>query len=278
MAGAVAVDAVRVATEMDVVRPAYLPDPSADRETMTALQRDIAADATFEDDGSVDPTSLAVEAPIDHRPTDATLSNPNAGPIVVGVDQAFTDDEAVSATVAIQDGQVVARSIGRAPLEFPYIPGLLAFREAGAIVDALRGLAVDPTLLVLDGSGRIHFRQAGIATHVGVLFDVPAVGVAKNLLCGRAVRSLDAPLPQGARVPILSDDSVDAPPGTVIGHAFQSRQFPNPARRHVNPLLVSPGNRVSAATTVDAVAALGAGYKLPEPTRLADRAVDEVKD
>ncbi|MFB6134010.1 MAG: endonuclease V [Halanaeroarchaeum sp.] len=264
---------------MDVVRPAFLPDASVDRETMTAQQRKIAATATFGDDGVVDPARLTVDAPIEDRPMDATFStDAGTGPVAVGVDQAFTDEEAISVAVAVRDGRVVARSVGRAPLELPYIPGLLAFREAGAIVDALRGLAVDPALLVLDGSGRIHFRQAGIATHVGVLFDVPAIGVAKNLLCGHPERSLEDSLPQGTRVPILADDDVDAPAGTVLGHAYQSRQFPNPARRHVNPLFVSPGHRVSAATTVDTVAALSAGYKLPEPTRLADRTVEEVKD
>ncbi|MFW5937444.1 MAG: endonuclease V [Halanaeroarchaeum sp.] len=260
---------------MDVVRPAFLPDPSADRETMEALQRSLADEARFSDAAAFDPAALTVDAPIDSPAADAELPVPADGPVVVGVDQAFTDDEAISAAVAIQDGRVVDRSIGRAPLQLPYIPGLLAFREAGAIVDALGGLDADPDLLVLDGSGRIHFRQAGIATHVGVLFDTAAVGVAKSLLCGVPARSLEPALPPGTRVPILADDEVDAPGGTVIGHAFQSRQYPTPARRHVNPLVVSPGHRLSAATTVDIVAALGAGYKLPEPTRLADRAVNE---
>ncbi|ALG81558.1 endonuclease V [Halanaeroarchaeum sulfurireducens] len=259
---------------MDVVRTEYLPDPSLDQAEMKAQQRDIAADATFEDDGAVDPAALRLDEPIELPDGDPPRSGAADAPIVVGVDQAFTDGTAISAAIAVQSGSVVGRSIGRAPLEIPYIPGLLAYREAGAIVDALESLTVDPSLLMLDGSGRIHYRQAGIATHVGVLFDVPAVGVAKSLLCGGPARSLENPLPDGTRVPILADGSVEAPDGTVIGHAYQSRQFPTPARRHVNPLIVSPGHRVSATTTVETVAALAAGYKLPEPTRLADRAVD----
>jgi deoxyribonuclease V len=269
---------VRVGTEMDITRSAYLPDPAADRETMESQQQSIAKEARFSDTIDFDPDTLRVNEPVDLPDVEATLPPTTDDPIVVGIDQAFTGGEAISVGVAIQNGRVVDRSVGRAELRFPYIPGLLAFREAGAIVAALRGLDVHPGLLVLDGSGRIHFRQAGIATHVGVLFDVPAIGVAKSLLCGAPSRSIDPPLPAGTRVPILADETVDASAGTVLGHAFQSRQFPNPSRRHVNPLIVSPGHRVSAATTVDVVEAFGAGYKLPEPTHLADRAVDECSE
>lgn len=275
MAGAapVAPAARAVAAEMRVVRPEFLPDPALARQEMEALQRDLAAEATFEDDVDFDPADAAIsETPDEQAGLDA-----RDAPVVVGVDQAFLDDESVSAAVAIQDGAVVERAAGRAPLEIPYIPGLLSFREGGAIVDALESLSIDPDVLVLDGSGRIHFRQAGIATHVGVLFDAPAVGVAKNLLCGTPRSTLDDPLPEGARVAIEADGSMDAPTGTVVGYAYQSRQYPNPEKRHVNPLIVSPGHRVNAETAVDVVEATCAGYKLPEPTRLADAYADELK-
>jgi deoxyribonuclease V len=258
---------------MRVVYPRYLPDAALSREEMEALQHDLAADASFEDHIDFDPADAAIsETPDEQAPLGA-----GDAPVVVGVDQAFLDEESVSAAVAIRDGAVVERAAGRAPLEIPYIPGLLSFREGSAIVDAVESLSVDPDVLVLDGSGRIHFRQAGIATHVGVLFDVPAVGVAKNLLCGTPELPLDDPLPQGARVAIGADDSMDAPPGTVVGYAFQSRQYPNPEKRHVNPLYVSPGHRVNAETAVDIVNAACTGYKLPEPTRLADAYADELK-
>ncbi|PHQ38186.1 endonuclease V, partial [Halorubrum persicum] len=163
------------------------------------------------------------------------------------------------------------------PLSIPYIPGLLAFREGEPMLAALDALSVEPDLLVCDGSGRVHFREAGVATHVGVLLDVPSVGVAKSLLCGDPDEPTDE-RPEGWRTPIRADDSVetaepDAAP--VIGHAYQSRQYPN--SRRVNPLYVSPGHRVSPATTVELVAALCAGYKLPEPTRIADAYADAVK-
>jgi deoxyribonuclease V len=262
---------------MRLERPAFAPDPALEREEMAALQREVARAATFGDDLTVAPADVAIEAPLDR---DAPVTAASGGGVVAGVDQAFCPDEgvAVSAVVAISDGRVVARAEGRAPLEIPYVPGLLAFREAGAILDALEGLSVDPDLLVFDGSGRIHYRQAGIATHVGVAVECPAVGVAKRLLCGEPREALEDPLPAGASVPVEADDSVEAVTTAgawpVVGHAFQSRQYEHPERRHVNPLFVSPGHRVSASTTVALVGALSAGYKLPEPTRLADAHAD----
>jgi deoxyribonuclease V len=293
---------------MEVAHPAFLPDPALDRAEMEAMQREIARAAVFADDLPFGPEAVrwapggqttlddSDERDADPRPGGAgagTGSGSETGidaereaPVVVGVDQAFRDEEALSAVVAFRDGDPVERAVGRAPLELPYIPGLLSFREAPAIVDALASLSVAPDLLVVDGSGRIHFRQAGIATHVGVLFDCPAVGVAKNLLCGTPRESLADPLPAGARVAVEADADVErvetagdepeeAGAQTVIGYAFQSRQYPDPARRHVNPLYVSPGHRASEETTVDLIERLCAGYKLPEPTRRADQYADE---
>ncbi|MFB6112727.1 MAG: endonuclease V [Halodesulfurarchaeum sp.] len=260
---------------MEVVHPEFDPEPGIDREEMERLQRDVAASAHFSDDHDLDPDGIRIDDPIPLDQTDRPRT-PGTGPIIAGVDQAFLDETAVSVVVAMQSSDVVAVTTARTPLEVPYIPGLLAFREGPPIVEALEGLSVDPDLVFFDGSGRIHFRQAGIATHVGVVFDVPAIGVAKNLLCGRQESDGSFPLPEGTRIPILSDSSVDAPESTVIGYAFQSRQFDNPSRRHVNPLYVSPGHRVSAGTAVDFTEAVCAGYKLPEPIRLADSLADDV--
>jgi deoxyribonuclease V len=153
----------------------------------------------------------------------------------------------------------------------------LSFREGGAILSAFAALERDPDLAFVDGSGRIHYREAGLATHVGVTLDLPTVGVAKNLLCGTPDGSLDGKLPVGTRIPIEADEEVEtAAPGTVVGHALQSRQFES-GSRHVNPLFVSPGHRVSAATATDLVERCCAGYKLPEPTRVADSYADVVK-
>ena len=244
---------------MDVVRSEFLPDASASRTAMEALQHDVAAAASFEDEFAFDAARVG-------RPE---------GPLVAGVDQAFLDDHAVSAVVVLRGDEVVERSYAVTPLEIPYVPGLLSFREGGPVVDALRELESDPDLVLFDGSGRIHYREAGLATHMGVVFDVPAVGVAKNLLCGSPERDVDD-LAEGECVPVLANGDVTAPDGEVIGYAVQSRQYDS-GRQSINPLWVSPGHRVSATTAADVVLATTAGYKLPEPTRLADAYADEAK-
>ncbi|WP_018257879.1 endonuclease V [Halomicrobium katesii] len=264
---------------MEPARPEFVPDPALSRGEMESLQREIAAEATFADDLGVDPAALRSD-PEQHRPGedvgDGSDSAP-AQPLVAGVDQAFVDDVAVSAVVVSRGDEVVERVHAAVETEIPYIPGLLSFREGGAILAALGKLRRTPDLLVVDGSGRIHFREAGLATHVGVLFDVPAIGVAKSLLCGEPRESLDGKLSVGTTVEIEADDSVEtATPGALIGHAVQTRQYDSP-KRHVNPLYVSPGHRVGAATVPEIVLATTAGYKLPEPTRLADSDADEAK-
>ncbi|WP_436907382.1 endonuclease V [Halosimplex marinum] len=281
---------------MEVVRPEFVPDASLSREDMEDLQREIAEVAAFEDDLSVDPAAICGEAggtdaatddaqaSLDAVGADADDADATEGggpaddpPLVAGVDQAFVDDHAVSAVVALRGGEVVERAYAVEPVEIPYIPGLLSFREGTAILSAFAALERDPDIALVDGSGRIHFREAGIATHVGVTLDLPTVGVAKNPLCGTPRESLDRKLPQGTRVAIEADADVEtAEPGTHIGDAVQTRQFEN-SDRYVNPLVVSPGHRVSADTAADVVLACAAGYKLPEPTRLADGYADEVK-
>ena len=275
--------------ESDPLR--FRPDPSLSRVEMESLQRELAATATFVDDHGIDPSAVAIDDPVDLT-VGLPAARPDAGdpdaPVVVGVDQAFrlgddnpteddseTLDEAISAAVAIRDGTVIEYASATTPLSIPYIPGLLAFREGEPLLAALDALDAEPDLLVCDGSGRIHFREAGIATHIGVLHDVPSLGVAKRLLCGDPAESTDE-RPEGWRTPIHADNSVEtAEPGTNIGHAFQSRQYPT--SRRINPLYVSPGHRLSAGTTVELVDALCAGYKLPEPTRLADAYADAAK-
>ena len=271
---------------MEPVHPEFVPDASLDREAMEALQRDIADRAVFADDFAFDPAGVCRERDAgQQRLGDAAGEASADRPVVVGVDQAFLDDDrAVSALVAMRGGEVVERVHAVAPTEIPYIPGLLSFREGGAILAGFQELSVDPDLAVFDGSGRIHFREAGLATHVGVMFDVPAIGVAKSLLCGQPRESLDRKLPEGTRVAIEADAEIESagsetPRGdgdAVVGYAVQSRQYDS-SNRHVNPLFVSPGHRVGAETAAELVLATAAGYKLPEPTRLADAYADSVK-
>ena len=258
---------------MQPVRPEFVPETGLSREAMETQQRAIAADAEFADRFDFEPHEISL-AGADHGQSTLT-DEPHEQPIVVGVDQAFLDDRAISAIVAIQGGEVIERTHAVTELSIPYIPGLLAFREGNSIVAAFETLDCEPDLAVFDGSGRIHYRQAGLATHMGVVFDLPAVGVAKSLLCGEPRESVDS-RPEGWKTPIEATSQVDCQPGTTVGYAYQSRQYDSP-NRCINPLYVSPGHRVSAETAVDLVAAVGGEYKLPKPTRLADQYVDDCK-
>ncbi len=269
---------------MELVRPHLAPDPSLTRAEMESLQDDVAQTAVFEDDVPFDPaavslsdgsaqSTLAASASADGEGADGPSA---ARPLVAGVDQSFLgDDRAVSAIVLMEGDEVVDRVHAVTPLEIEYIPGLLSFREGGSILAAFEQLDRTPDVALFDGSGRIHFRQAGLATHMGTVLDLPSVGVAKSLLCGRPRESVDG-RPAGWRTAIEADAKVNAPEGTVIGYAYQSRQYDS--EPIINPLYVSPGHRLSAETAVDLAAALGGDYKLPEPTRLADKYADEVKD
>ncbi|MDY6778680.1 MAG: endonuclease V [Candidatus Nanohaloarchaea archaeon] len=246
---------------MEPVTEAYRPSPSLTREEMKDMQCDIAAAAVFEDR-------------VDWELRDDTSL------LVAGVDQAFVgSDTAVSGIVVKQQGVVVERASASRELEVPYIPGLLAFREGGVIIDALAELSCEPDVFLFDGSGRIHFREAGLATHIGVMFDIPAVGVAKSLLCGRLSREPDQPLEEGDCIRVEADDSVvTAESGELLGYAVQTRQFDEPSTRSINPLYVSPGHRVSASTASEAVLRFCGEYKLPDAVREADQFVASVKD
>lgn len=143
----------------------------------------------------------------------------------------------------------------------PYIPGLLGFREVPALVEAWQMLQVKPDLVMVDGHGRAHPRGLGIASHLGVVLDVPTIGVAKSVLVGQVEGELpDAP---GARAPLLWK-------GRRIGMALRTR-------RGANPLYISPGHRISLETALHWVEACGRGRRLPEPTRCAHEAAGRLR-
>lgn len=136
---------------------------------------------------------------------------------------------------------------------FPYVPGLLSFREAPAYLEALAALPEAPEALLVDGQGVAHPRGLGIASHLGVHLDLPSVGVAKRLLYGRP----EAPCPRkGAAVRLL------APDGRPLGYVYRSRTG-------VKPLYVSPGHRVGLEEALRFVRRLPTRFRLPEPLRLA---------
>lgn len=234
-----------------IVHDELLPEAGMDREDMLAVQDRVRSIATFVDDHRI-PRPLTPET------------------IVGGLDLAFDGDDAVAAAVAMQDGSVIERAHVRLPVALPYIPGLLAFREAQPMVDAIATLDVDPDIFLCDGNGRIHFREAGLATHVGTILDTPTIGVAKRLLCGELSPGRSQPYDTGVRVPIVPDDAVEGDVDEPLGYAVQTRQWDRPGQS-INPVYVSPGHRIGAETAADIVLECTAGYKLPEPIRQADQ-------
>lgn len=144
---------------------------------------------------------------------------------------------------------------------FAYVPGFLGFREAPALVAAWETMAEKPGLLFVDGHGRAHPRRCGIATHLGVLLDVPSIGVAKSILCGRIEGELGAE--PGSRAPLIDR-------GEVVAIALRTR-------RRALPVYVGTGHRVSLETAVAWVLALSEGRRLPLPTRLAHDAANAAR-
>ncbi len=140
-------------------------------------------------------------------------------------------------------------------VDFPYVPGLLSFRESPVILAAYEKLRVAPDLVLVDGQGIAHPRRFGIASHLGVLLGVPTIGCAKSLLCGTH-GSLDAA--RGSTSWIEHE-------GEVIGAALRTRDG-------VRPIYVSIGHKVDLAAAVTWVGKCCRGYRLPEPTRLAHQA------
>lgn len=176
---------------------------------------------------------------------------------VAGLDAAFRDDGATTRAAAVVLAYptlaVVAEATAHVPTTFPYIPGLLSFREIPALLAVLDALPAKPDMLLCDGQGIMHPRRLGIAAHLGVLTGLPAIGVAKSRLIGT-----HAPVPdeRGAWVPVFDK-------GETIGAALRSRPG-------TKPLYISPGHRVSLATAIEIVMACTTRYRLPETTRRAD--------
>ena len=184
--------------------------------------------------------------------------------IVAGADCAFTRDgaEVLAVVVAFRlPGLIeVARAEGRAPVRFPYIPGLLSFREAPALLAAFRKLPVTPDVVLFDGAGFAHPRRFGLACHVGLWLDLPTVGCAKSRLIGEA----EEPGPRRGSYRTIRVK------GEPIGRVVRSRD-------DTKPLWISPGHLCDIPGAMRLVLRCGGGYRLPEPTRIADREVTALR-
>ncbi len=177
---------------------------------------------------------------------------------IAGVDMAINEVNGMARAAVVLLSypalEVEERHVYEESVRMPYVPGLLSFRELPCILGAFELLKQQPELLMVDGQGIAHPRRLGIASHLGLWLDLPSIGCAKSILTGH-----HGPLSEeaGSWVPLKADRE-------VIGAALRTRA-------HVKPMIISLGHRISLETSLRYVLACCRGYRLPEPTRLADK-------
>jgi deoxyribonuclease V len=180
--------------------------------------------------------------------------------LVAGVDVSVKDNVSQAAVVVATfpgfEPVEVARA--RRPTPFPYVPGLLSFREGPVLEEAFGKLAAEPDVFIFDGSGYAHPRRIGIACHMGLWLGRPTVGCAKTRLTGQHE---EVPPEKGAWAPLLDE-------GEVVGAALRTRAG-------TNPVFVSPGHLIDLLSALDLVMCCSPKYRLPEPIRLAHNAAGE---
>ena len=185
--------------------------------------------------------------------------------LVAGADAAFDLRTrhifAAVVVLSVPSLEPVERVVRQESLSFPYIPGLLSFREAPALLHAFEKVRHDPDVVFVDGHGLSHLRAAGIACHIGLCLNKPTIGCAKSLLIGRH----RVPGPSRGSHTSLYDAN-----NRVIGAVVRTRD-------RVKPVFVSVGHRIGLAQAVQLTLTCGKGYRIPEPTRQADRLADQSK-
>lgn len=189
---------------------------------------------------------------------------PGAIRLIAGADAAYSAEgqKCIAAAVLwdLGAGAVVEERTAVRDLRFPYVPGLLSFREAPAVMAALRKLSRRPDALILDGHGWAHPRHFGLACHVGVLCGLPTLGCAKSRLIGTY---REPGWMRGSRASLKHREQ-------IIGTVLRTRD-------HVKPVYVSVGHRIDLTTAEKLVLQCTRRFRLPEPTRLADRLVAKAK-
>jgi deoxyribonuclease V len=177
---------------------------------------------------------------------------------VAGADVGFPDKHTVFAAVVVlsfPDLEVLESSVSTQDVTFPYVPGLLSFREIPGLLAALESIRKPPDVLLCDAQGIAHQRRMGLAAHVGLLIDTPVVGCAKSVLYGK----FEPPGDRRGSYSYMLDEA-----GAVIGAAVRTRE-------RVKPVYVSIGNRIDLRTSIDIVLRCSDKYRIPRPLRLAHR-------
>lgn len=183
---------------------------------------------------------------------------------VAGVDAAFTADKStVLAAAVVYDRElksIVEIAHATRPIEAPYLPGFLSFREGPAVMQAIRALRHEFGVICFDGQGYAHPRRCGLASHVSISLGIPGVGVAKSRLIGTHVE----PAPDaGSSVPLMDKDE-------QIGLVLRTQD-------NTRPLYISIGHQVDLASSAELALACCTRYRIPEPTRQADIEVAKLK-
>lgn len=207
--------------------------------------------------------AVALQRALAHRVSQESVL-PTPCRYIAGVDGSYARfSDQLFAGVVVWDAQAAAivETAGyTGQMVFPYIPGLLSFREALGILAALRQLQITPDAVLVDGVGYAHPRRFGIACHLGVLLDLPTIGCAKSRLVGRYEEPGQE---RGDRSPLVQGEE-------VIGTVLRTRD-------RVKPLFISIGHKVSLDAAADLTLACCRGYRLPEPTRLAHQHVNHLR-
>ncbi|MDJ0900380.1 MAG: deoxyribonuclease V [Xenococcus sp. MO_188.B8] len=177
---------------------------------------------------------------------------------VAGVDVGFKNNfkitQAAVAVLSFPQLELVEHEIAQIPTTFPYVPGYLSFREIPAIVQAVTKLQINPDLILCDGQGLAHPRRFGLACHLGILLDLPTIGVAKSLLIGKHE---PVSTEKGSWTALVDREE-------TIGTVLRSRT-------NVKPIYISIGHKISLETAVNYVMKCVTKYRLPETTRWADK-------
>jgi deoxyribonuclease V len=181
---------------------------------------------------------------------------------IAGVDAAFFQDKVIGVVClyAYPHTNLVEETYAVTKVLFPYIPGYLSFREGPAIMKAIQGLRIKPDVIIFDGQGIAHPAGLGIATHIGVLLDIPTIGCAKSRLIGE----YKEPGPKKRNQSLLRYNK------KIVGAVLRTKD-------NTRPLFVSPGHRIDMKNAIEIVLACTRKYRIPEPLRRADFISKKIK-
>jgi deoxyribonuclease V len=184
---------------------------------------------------------------------------------VAGTDVAFSNNKAIASVAVFNLADLInPLEIASASSEvnFPYIPGFLTFREGPAILKAFRKIRCRPDVILFDGQGLLHPRRMGVATHLGIILDIPTIGCAKSFLYG----IYRLPLEKKGSYSFIRDKSTEE----VLGVALRSRS-------RIKPLFVSPGYKIGLRQSIELILKLCPRFRIPEPLRQAHRLSEDAK-